>query len=161
MDRTAEAATFTTIILEVFRLNGLLLSQGDRLTEPHGLTSARWQILGALELAGQPLSVAQIGRRMGLSRQGVQRISNDLETLGFVRFEENPDHARAKLVVLRKKGIEALKHIDLAQIEWSNNLTKGMSSSQLDATVELLRELRSRCEAFENKDVKTGSKTDV
>jgi hypothetical protein len=34
---------FTELILEVFRLNGLLLEAGDRLTHPVGLSSARWQ----------------------------------------------------------------------------------------------------------------------
>lgn len=149
MKRTPEASALTELILEVFRLNGQLLSAGDRLTKPIGLTSARWQILGALELAGQSLTVPQIGRRMGISRQAVQRITNDLEGLGFITFESNPDHARAKLVVPTTKGREALNHIDAMQIEWSNDLTKGMDVTGLSKAVDVIREMRSRCEQLE------------
>jgi len=47
----------TNLILEIFRVNGLLLAAGDRLTRDLGLTSARWQVLGAL--AEGPLTAAQ------------------------------------------------------------------------------------------------------
>ncbi len=149
MKRTREAAAMTELILEVFRLNGQLLDAGDHLTKPLGLTSARWQVLGAIELAGQPLTVPQIGRRMGISRQAVQRVANDLESLGFITLENNPDHARAKLVVLTSKAREALNRIGAKQIEWANDLTQGMDAAQLNEAVEVLRELRSRCEQNE------------
>ena len=155
MNRTPEAIALTSLILEVFRLNGQLLSQGDRLTEPLGLTSARWQVLGAIELASRSMSVAQIGRRMGLSRQAVQRVANDLEARGFIRFENNPDHARAKLIVPTAKGREALKRIDSIQIEWSNKLVKGLDLSRLDDAVKLLGDLQARCEAMETTLLET------
>ena len=53
--RTGEAAT--KLILSTFRANGLLLDAGDFLTAREGLTSARWQVLGALALADRPLTV--------------------------------------------------------------------------------------------------------
>lgn len=149
MKRTSQANAMTELILEVFRLNGQLLSAGDRLTKPIGLTSARWQVLGAVGLAGQPLTVPQIGRRMGISRQAVQRIANDLASLGFITFESNPDHARAKLVVPTSKGREALSDIEVMQIEWSNDLTKGMDATRLSKAVDVIREMRSRCEQLE------------
>ena len=75
--RTPEGEALTLIILETFRLNGALLEAGNQLTKPFELTSARWQVMGPV--SEQPLTVAQIARRMGLARQGVQRIVNDLE----------------------------------------------------------------------------------
>lgn len=145
MQRTPEAVAMTELVLEVFRLNGRLLEAGDRLTRPLGLTSARWQVLGAIEIAGQPLTVPQIGRRMGVSRQAVQRVANDLESLGFITFQDNPDHARAKLIVPTRKGRDALSQIDVMQMEWSNDLTEGMNAARLREAVEVLRELQSRC----------------
>ncbi len=163
MKHTPEAAALTNLILEVFRLNGQLLIAGDRLTQPIELTSARWQVLGAINLAGHPISVAQIGRRMGITRQAVQRIANDLKALGFVTFESNPDHVRAKLVVPSTKGWEALNRINAIQIKWSNALTKDMDAARLIETVEVLRELRSRCETTEttpmNEEVQANAQT--
>jgi hypothetical protein len=52
---TPAGAATTELILETFRLNGLLLEAGDRLVADIGLTSARWQVLGAIALAPVPL----------------------------------------------------------------------------------------------------------
>lgn len=58
--RTAKGEALTEIILETLRFNGALLSAGNKLTKPHGLTSARWQVMGAIDLEGKPLTVSQI-----------------------------------------------------------------------------------------------------
>ncbi len=150
MTRTPAAITLTELILETFRLNGQLLVEGDRLSEPLGLTSARWQVLGAIELASNPMSVALIGRRMGLSRQAVQRVANDLQADGFVTFEDNPDHARAKLIVPTKKGRDALAEIELVQTRWSNDLANGLDPKQLTSAVEILKTLRAVLQKKEN-----------
>src|SRR4029077_9673093 len=59
--------TITDFVLETFRLNGRLLASGDALVADLGLTSARWQVIGAVALSPVPLSVAQIARNMGLT----------------------------------------------------------------------------------------------
>ena len=97
-DHTPEGASLTELILEVFKLNGRLLGAGDQLVASLGLTSARWQVLGAIAFAGAPQPVANIARNMGLTRQAVQRVVNELETEGFLMFAPNPHHQRAKLV---------------------------------------------------------------
>src|SRR5712692_10354297 len=74
----ARTGALTELMLEVFRLNGRLLTSGDRLVADIGLTSARWQVLGAVALAGNRLPVAHIPRNMGLTRQAVQRTVNEL-----------------------------------------------------------------------------------
>ena len=104
-ERWTEAGeAVTALILDVFRLNGRLLVAGDRLVAELGLTSARWQILGAIAYAERPESVAWHARTMGLHRQGIQRIANELEAEGIVEFKPNPHHKRAHLVVLTQKG---------------------------------------------------------
>jgi hypothetical protein len=55
------------------------LAAGDRLVEGLALTSARWQILGAIVASGRPQPVAWLARDLGAHRQNVQRIINDLE----------------------------------------------------------------------------------
>src|SRR5437016_12492641 len=89
----------TELMLEVFRLNGRLLASGDRLVADIGLSSARWQVLGAIALAGPHLPVAHIARNMGLTRQAVRRLVNELAADGLVAFATNPHHRRARLVL--------------------------------------------------------------
>ena len=102
--RTPAGDALTNLVLDIFRLNSLILTAGDRLVAALGLTSARWQILGAIVAAERPQPVAWLARDLGANRQNVQRIINDLQKEGLVAFETNPHHRRAQLVVLTDKG---------------------------------------------------------
>ena len=148
-ERTPAGNALTDLILEVFRLNGELLDAGDQITKPYGLTSARWQVMGALDLEGRSLTVAQIARRMGLARQGVQRIINDLERLGMVTLEDNVDHKRAKLVALTADGRQAMAQIEQAQIAWVNQLSDGLSERQINQALKLMQTVRECSEQLD------------
>jgi DNA-binding MarR family transcriptional regulator len=134
----------SALIVETFRLNGRLLASGDALVADVGLTSARWQVLGAMALSPVPLPVAHIARNMGLARQTVQRLANDLEREGFVRFAANPHHQRAKLVLLTARGQAAYAAAMERQKPWARCLTQGMSAQRLDAATAVLKALRQR-----------------
>ncbi len=136
----------TELILETFRLNGRLLAAGDALVRDLGLTSARWQVLGAVAMSPVPLPVAHIARNMGLSRQNVQRIANELEAQGILRFEPNPHHQRAKLVVLTERGRSLFEAASARQRPWSSALADGLSAKNIEAATKLLRTLRKRLE---------------
>jgi len=140
--QTHSADAFTRLILEIFRFNGQLITSGDGLTKPFGLTSALWQVIGAVGDA--PLSVAQIARNMGLSRQSVQRSARVLKEKGFVRFEDNPDHQRAKFVVLTKQGSRVLKQVEISQIKWSNRVTRNLDVTELENAIQTLKTLDDR-----------------
>jgi len=94
----------TDLTLTVFRLNGVLLQWGDSLVEPLGLTSARWQMLGAIALAGAPLTAPQIGDAMGVTRQGAQKQLNLLLEQRLVATRSNPAHRRSPLYELTPQG---------------------------------------------------------
>jgi DNA-binding MarR family transcriptional regulator len=144
--RTPAGEAVTELILEVFRLNGRLLVAGDRLVSRLGLTSARWQVLGAVALAEGAEPVAWLARSMGLNRQGVQRIVNELVAEGYVALEPNPHHRRASLVVLTAKGRAAVAAADRRQTPWVNALAKGMGAEDIAAAKQTVAALRSRLE---------------
>jgi DNA-binding MarR family transcriptional regulator len=139
-------AAVTELILEVFRLNGHLLAAGDALVRDLGLTSARWQVIGAIALSPVPLPVSQVARNMGLSRQGVQRIANELESQGILRFEPNPHHRRAKLVLLTEQGRALYDAAAKRQKPWASALANGLPIARVEAARDLLRTLRRRLE---------------
>ncbi len=145
MPHTKAGRAFTELILETFQFNGRLLAAGDRLTKPIGLTSARWQVLGAIE--AQPLSVAQIARKMGLARQNIQRLADALEKEGIVGYAPNPDHQRAKLVRLTDRGRRATRDLSRRQAQWANRIASAATHSEIQAALELLKALRVRLEA--------------
>ncbi|MEQ1819249.1 MAG: MarR family winged helix-turn-helix transcriptional regulator [Terricaulis sp.] len=148
---SASGAALTELVLEIFRLNGRLLSAGDRLVENAGLTSARWQVLGAIHYSGEPQTVSWLARSMGLTRQGVQRIVNELEGEGLIAFKTNPAHRRAQLVTLTRKGLGAYAAADRRQVPWSNALARGLDRGEILAALRVLRTIKSRLEE-ENGD---------
>jgi DNA-binding MarR family transcriptional regulator len=140
--RIADATT--ELVLEIFRLNGELIAMGDALVGDIGLTSARWQVMGAIALAEMPLPIAQIARNMGLTRQAVQRVANELEGEGFIRFAPNPNHLRAKLVLLTRKGETAYA---AAMTRWDPKaaaLGGGSTLKEVETSLATLRRVRQR-----------------
>jgi DNA-binding MarR family transcriptional regulator len=134
----------TQLIIETFRLNGCLLAAGDTLVADLGLSSARWQVLGAIALAAVPLPVARIARNMGLTRQAVQRVVNDLGRAGLVRHAPNPHHRRAKLVLLTSAGRAAYEAARDRQRPWAEALVRGLGVKQLESAAALLKSVRER-----------------
>jgi DNA-binding MarR family transcriptional regulator len=147
MPHTKAGNAFTELILETFRLNGRLLTAGDRLTRPYKLSSARWQVLGAIE--EKPLSVAQIARNMGVARQSVQRLADNLEKSGIVEYAPNPDHGRAKLVRLNDEGYRIVRALTQSQVRWANEIASSASSGEITSALSLMRKLRLRLETDE------------
>jgi DNA-binding MarR family transcriptional regulator len=144
--KSASGRKVTDLIVGVFRLNGRLLAAGDRLVVDLGLTSARWQILGAIAHSPTAETVARLARNMGLYRQGVQRIVNDLVSDNFVELQKNLHHRRAKLVVLTKKGRAAFEAADRRQKPWADSLSKGIEARAIASACRIIETLRARLE---------------
>ena len=150
--RTPAGETLTNLMLDLFRLNSLILRAGDRLVAPLGLTSARWQILGAIVAAQHPQPVAWLARDLGANRQNVQRIVNDLQKEELVALEPNPHHRRAQLVVLTDKGRDAFNAAMELQTPWVNQLSKELSADDLQTMHYAIIALRERLEGDEAND---------
>src|ERR1700681_3989865 len=140
------ASALTDLIVEIFRLTGRVLAAGDRLVADLGLTSARWQVLGAVALAAAPMPVAWIARNMGLTRQAVQRIVNELIADGTLALAPHPHHRRAKLVVLTDKGARLYQAVEKRRVPWATALADGLAPRTLASALTTLRVLRERLE---------------
>ena len=147
LKHTAGGLAATNLVLETFRLNGRLLEAGDNLVCDIGLTSARWRVLGAVAASPLPFPVSHIARNMGLTRQAVQRLANDLEQEGLIRFAPDPHHERAKLVFMIDSGNEAFKMAIARQVPSANRLAKGIDAIELARAVRVLIVVRQRLEA--------------
>jgi DNA-binding MarR family transcriptional regulator len=130
----------TELILEIFRVNGALLREGDRLTQADGQTSSRWQVLGAIADSAKPVSA--IAREMGLTRQSVQRTTDLLERDGLVAFSDNPAHRRARLVGLTPEGERVLEAITSRQVDWADHLAGAIGQRKILDALEGVRRLR-------------------
>jgi DNA-binding MarR family transcriptional regulator len=149
--RTAGGDAATQVVLQTFRANGRFLAAGDLLAGEQGLTAARWQVLGAIALAGRPLTVPQIARRMGVSRQSVQVSVNRMLADGVVVAEQNPDHRRSLLIRLTKSGVAKYEALQRQQAPWANELAAGVSVTDLATTARVLEDLANKLEALDGQ----------
>lgn len=141
---SADAPSLTNLILETFRLNGELLAAGDELVADLGLTSARWQVLGAIGLSSTALPVAHIARNMGLSRQAVQRLVNEMTMQNLLRFTSNPHHQRAKLVLMTATGKAVFDAAMERQRPWADSLAAELTADEVSTAFRVLRSLRDK-----------------
>jgi DNA-binding MarR family transcriptional regulator len=132
-------AALTDVVIETFRLNGRLLEAAQWLAAEGRITAAWWQVLGAV--LDEPRTVAEIGRRMGLTRQGVQRVADLLVERGLAEYRRNPAHRRAKLLACTEAGYWAVRRISLAQHPWADRVGGRVGAGELRDALGTMRRL--------------------
>jgi DNA-binding MarR family transcriptional regulator len=137
---TPPGAAFTRLVFDLFRLNGRMIASGDRMGVDLGMTSARWQVLGAV--GAEPKTVAAAARAMGLTRQNVQRIADWLVESGLADYVDNPNHRRAKLVALTPKGVAMRLKLHRRQVKWANEVGEHLTVKELEAAIDVLKRLQ-------------------
>ena len=140
--RTSAGDALSGIVIQIFQLNGLLTAIGDAMAKPAGQSTARWQVLAAIERG--PATVAQIARALRLTRQSVQRVADILAREGLAAYEDNPGHRRAKLLRLTPSGQRALEIIQKAQRGWADEVGATVGENDLrEASAVLDRLMRT------------------
>jgi len=137
----------TEMIIATFRLNGRLMEVAQGLAAEGGLTAAWWQVLGGV--LDEPRTVAEVGRQMGVTRQGVQRIADLLVQRGLAEYRPNPAHRRAKLLACSEAGYWAIRRIALAQHPWADRIAALVDADELNEALTTMRRLISVLEADE------------
>ena len=132
---------FLDLVLSIFRLNGLLIAEGDAMTEKLGLTHARWKVIGAVALSQNGLTVPGIARVLGQSRQAVQRITDVMVKDGLLEYTENPKHKRSVLVLLSQHGKNVYSNLREVQDPWALDATGEIPSEELETALRLIQRL--------------------
>ncbi|GAA3443502.1 MarR family winged helix-turn-helix transcriptional regulator [Planomonospora venezuelensis] len=133
-------------LTEVFDLVGPLYRRAQRKVEQdapiEGLSVGVRAVLNLLREHG-PMTVPQMGRAQALSRQFVQRMTNDAAARGLVEFAPNPAHRRSSLIRLTAEGRAAItavidrEHAVLRQID--GDLTDAEVTACIRVLSRLLR----------------------
>ena len=132
---------FLDLVLSIFRLNGLLIAEGDALTEKLGLTHARWKVIGAIALSNAGLTVPGVARVLGQSRQAVQRITDVMVVDGLLAYQRNPKHKRSVLITLTEEGNHVYNMLREQQDPWVMENTQEIPIEELDQALRLIHRL--------------------
>jgi len=142
--RSPAGEAFNDVLVLVLRLHGSFTAAGEALAKPAGQTLARWVVLDQCRDA--PATVSDIGRRLRLARQSVQRIADLLVADGLCVYQDNPHHQRAKLLELTPAGRAALYAIDAAQHSWCDTLGNKIGEPALRRTAAALQRITGAVE---------------
>lgn len=143
--QTEAGALLTEVILTTFRLNARLLEAAQELAGNGGLTAAWWQVLGGV--LDQPRTVSGIGRRMGMTRQGVQRVADLLVAHHLAEYHPNPAHRRAKLLACTESGYWAIRQISFVAHPFANRIGEQVATEELRTTLTTMRHVVALLEA--------------
>jgi DNA-binding MarR family transcriptional regulator len=136
---TNRGQEFSELLAEVYRVNGLLLSVEEALARQAGLTGTRWQVLTVVSHGR--VTVAQVSRDIGMTRQAVRETVASLGTLGMVSQRDNPHDRRARLLVLTPRGRSALRSVERRRAAWLNQVAARATLTDLRAVTGILRDV--------------------
>ena len=139
--------SLSRLSLLVFRAQRALNLESDQITATWGLTSAKWKVLGAVDLASKPLSAAAIGRAMGLTRQAALKQTDQLLAMGLLSQQVNPNDTRAPVYSLSPTGQRAYDGISAAWRARSAILASVIAPSALEVTSQVLSTLLAQMES--------------
>ena len=143
---TREQELMSAVAKTTFRLHGQLVAIGEELARPSGMTGASWQVLAAV--LRTPLSVADIAREIGVTRQSVQRIADLLVAEGLADYQPNPRHRRAKLVAATSAGRDAIRRIGPGHAAFAARLAGELGVASMEDTLAAVRRLSEVLEAL-------------
>jgi DNA-binding MarR family transcriptional regulator len=131
--------TYRLLVADVYELAGALRRHGDELASAIGQTQARWQVLSVVS-AGD-WTVPDAARRLGVTRQAVQRIADLLVDDGLATYDANPGHKRSPFLRLTPDGVAALDAIDTAASARRADVLGDVTAADLGHAHDVLRTL--------------------
>ncbi|MFJ5636677.1 MarR family winged helix-turn-helix transcriptional regulator [Streptomyces goshikiensis] len=140
------AEELALLVADVFEAAGALRRAGEALAGAEGQTQARWQLMSVV--SEESLPVARAARRLGVARQGVQRIANELVRDGLAEFRDNPDHRTSSLLALTPSGRRALEAITARAEAAHRVMGEGIAQADLATLQALLRRLTEQTDQW-------------
>ena len=142
--KTPASNALTDLVRTVLRMNATVQKSGTRLTRGMGLTNARWQTLAELFALEKRVTVSELARHMGLTRQAVQRLADEMASHGLVEFAENPGDARAKHLLLTEAGRATYHDALEREWQWTNAIAEDFDAEQITHAVALLEAITQK-----------------
>ncbi len=97
---------YRLLMADVYELAGLSRRISGRDAARIGATGPQWQVLSVLD--GGPATVPKLAQRLGMTRQGVQRVVNELMASGAARRHVDDGHLRSPRIELTSNGSRVL-----------------------------------------------------
>lgn len=140
---TPEAERLDSLIVEVRTAFHRLKAVSDQMHRDLGITAAMRAVMETVADDG-PMTVPQIARARGVSRQHIQTSVDSLAATGLVGLKENPAHRRSPLVVLTRRGKSVFREIRRRERAVLEALAGGLPARRITAARATLQTLNAR-----------------
>ncbi len=85
-----------------------------------------------------PSTVPAIGRELGIKRQYVQLMVNEVQEAGLVSRQRNPAHRRSHLYHLTEPGAQVIRGIGDAEQQVLNSIARDLTGQDIERATDVL-----------------------
>ena len=149
-DPVAAAAAAARLIRTVRRSFRRFGRAVDRLHADLGVTAAMRVVLEMVTEQG-PMTVPQMARRKGLSRQHFQTKVDALRARGLVAVRQNPRHARSVLIELTDEGRTVFAEMGRREAAALARVVQGLDRQRIEEAERLLAEFSAAFAVLETQ----------
>lgn len=135
------------IFASIFLVQNRLQTACDKLDEE--ITMKQWLLLAMAGTSKEPMSLTDLGKLMGCSRQNVKKIAVSLERKGFLRLERREGDSRAVCVILDDKVQQYSKRVGEKQQKVLDFLFRGLSKEDTEGLYQGIMMLQENLERIE------------
>lgn len=118
----------------------------DRRLRPLGLSQGKWRTLIHVSQGGNKLTQKEIAERMGIEEPTLAGLLDRLQEDGWIERRESPNDRRCKIIHLQRRSKAVLDEIFNAAHLLRHELIDDVPSSDLDACIRVLRQIRKKAE---------------
>ncbi|MFN4090578.1 MAG: MarR family winged helix-turn-helix transcriptional regulator [Alphaproteobacteria bacterium] len=145
--RRERVRLLAALVEEIGRVQAAHVAAGARLHGPDGAAAGRRAILRQLRDEG-PLTVPDLARLRGVSRQYVQTVVNDLVAAGHVDTQPNPGHRRSPFLIAAEAGCAHLDEAARREEPFAETVAAAFKRSELADALDLLQRLRTTLDTY-------------
>jgi len=142
---TADSSSGRTLVGDLvaalYECAGAVRLEGEYVASGAGQSLARWEVLYIIGEGAGSLTVPGVARRLGRTRQGVQRVVDLLLAERLVETKPNPASRRSPLYDLTSEGRRILVAINTAGEEWHEMVMQDFSAAEVRRLTAMLERL--------------------
>jgi DNA-binding MarR family transcriptional regulator len=135
----AKVDAYRLLMANVYELAAVSRRDSDPIATEHGVTVTQWHTMSVL--SGGDATVPQVARRLGITRQAVQRVADQLVRSTHLRRRVNPRHDSSPVLTLTALGQQTLEQLWEASDGPRAATLQEISATQLTTASETLQDL--------------------
>ncbi len=138
---STKSAALQSVVSNIVTCQQSLQQQGMKLGSVSNKGNSFWGVLRLLNEQG-PLTVPKIAQHRNVSRQAIQVMIDEYVNEGYLKFEENPQHKRSKLVALTALGLKEFSHLSSVIFTQLEKAAQSFNKEDLQTTANVLAKLQ-------------------